>query len=283
MQLASQFLTPADINALPSRAADHRLAYGADPLQFGDLRMPATVGPHPVAIVIHGGCWLTAFADLRYSAALSDALRDTGVATWNIEYRRADHPGGGWTGTFDDVADAVDHLRLLAPSHNLDLARVIAIGHSAGGSLALWAAGRSRLAANSALYRSNSLNLLGTLVLGGPGDLRAFARTDCDICGSPVVARLLGGAADEVPERYAQASPMEMLPLSVRQILITGEHDAAVPQELGDAYVAAACQAGDDARHIVVPDAAHHEYCSPTAATWPFVLQAARTLIGAAA
>lgn len=283
MQLAPQFLTPADVNALPSRAADQRLAYGADPLQLGDLRLPATAGPHPVAIVIHGGCWLTGFADMRYSAALSDTLRDTGVATWNLEYRRADYPGGGWTGTFDDVADAVDHLRLLAPSHSLDLARVIAIGHSAGGTLALWAAARCRLAAESPLYRANPLELRGVLVLGGPGDLRAFARIDCDICGSPVVARLLGGAAAEVPQHYAQASPIEMLPLGVRQILITGEHDAAVPQELGDAYVVAACQAGDDARHIVVPGAAHHEYCSPCAATWPFVLQAARTLIGSAA
>ncbi len=213
MQPTPQFLTPAEVNALPSRTADHRLVYGADPLQFGDLRLPTTAGPHPLAIVIHGGCWLTAFADLRFSAALADALRDTGVATWNIEYRRADYPGGGWTGTFDDVAGAFDHLRLLAPAYNLDLARVIAIGHSSGGSLALWAAARSRLATESALYRANPLDLLGALVLGGPGDLRAFAKVDCEICGSPVVARLLGGTADEVPERYAQPSPVELLPL----------------------------------------------------------------------
>ena len=121
--------------------ADHRLTYGSTPLEFGELRLPKTPGPHPVAVLIHGGCWvdrlpgrdprITGFEPLRPFAA---ALTAAGVATWNIEYRRAGHRGGGWPGTFQDVASATDFLRKLAPKHDLDLTRVVLVGHSAGGS-----------------------------------------------------------------------------------------------------------------------------------------------------
>lgn len=141
--LAGQGLRPADVNALPSRPADARVTYGADPLQFGDLRLPSGKGPFPVAVVIHGGCWVSTFATLQNTAAMADALRDAGIATWNVEYRRLDNPGGGWPGTFTDVGIAADHVRVLAKTYPLDLSRVLAVGHSAGGHLALWLAGRS--------------------------------------------------------------------------------------------------------------------------------------------
>lgn len=279
MTSQTQYLTPAEVNALPSRPADARLAYGVDPLQFGDLRLPKTQGPHPVAIVVHGGCWVSAFADLQNSAALADALRESGIATWNIEYRRIDHAGGGWPGTFTDVAAAVDHVRVLAVAHNLDTGRVITVGHSAGGALGLWAAARSRVQPESELYRANPLALQGALVLGGPGDLRAFAPLASVACGRPVVEELIGGTIDQVADRYGQASPISLLPLGVRQIFLTGEYDATVPRHLADAYVAAAQAAGDDAQHVVVANAAHHEYGAPTAVTWPVVLQSVRALM----
>lgn len=147
--LRAQYLNPSDVNALPSKPPDARIFYGRDPLQFGDLRLPKGSGPHPVAIVIHGGCWLSAMADLRNTAALADALRDNGVATWNIEYRREDSPGGGWPGTFQDVAHAADFLRQIALKYSLDLGRVVALGHSSGGHLALWLAARHRLPGDS--------------------------------------------------------------------------------------------------------------------------------------
>src|SRR5688572_17960292 len=92
---SGQRLRPRDIDALPSRPADFRVAYGQDPLQFGELRLPAGKGPFPLAIVIHGGCWVSRFATLQNTAAMADALRGAGMATWNIEYRRLDQPGGG--------------------------------------------------------------------------------------------------------------------------------------------------------------------------------------------
>src|SRR5215468_7306163 len=126
-----------DILTLPPPPYDLRVAYGKGDFQFADLRLPPGKGPHPVVIVIHGGFWRAAY-DLVYAGHMSAALTRRGVATWNIEYRRVGHPGGGFPGTLDDVAAAVDHLAQIAPSHSLDLSRVIAIGHSAGGHLALW-------------------------------------------------------------------------------------------------------------------------------------------------
>lgn len=92
----AQFLRPRDIDMLPAAPADHRISYGSDPVQFADLRLPKGKGPFPVAVVIHGGCWISTFADLRNTAPLSDALRNAGLATWNVEYRRVDQNGGGW-------------------------------------------------------------------------------------------------------------------------------------------------------------------------------------------
>jgi acetyl esterase/lipase len=123
--------------------ADHRIYYGTNLVQFGDLRLPKGPGPHPVAIVIHGGAWGSAVA-LHYTSVLSAALTCAGVATWNIEYRRIGG-GGGWPTTFQDVAAAADFLRVLATHFPLDLNRVVATGHSAGGHLSLWLAARHRL------------------------------------------------------------------------------------------------------------------------------------------
>jgi arylformamidase len=131
-----RLLRPSDIDTLSAKPATARIAYGPDSLQFGDLRLPDTPGPHPVVIVIHGGCWVSRFANIRNSTALADALRDAGFATWNVEYRRTDSPGGGWPNTFLDVARATDHLRELAKRYPLDLTRTVAVGHSAGGHLA---------------------------------------------------------------------------------------------------------------------------------------------------
>lgn len=131
-----RYLSADDILKLPARAPDARIAYGSDPLQFGELRLPEGRGPFPVAIVIHGGCYQKRFADLRIMDALSTALTAEGMATWNIEYRKIDEPGGPWPGMFRDIASGVDYVRQLASKYPLDLKRVIAVGHSAGGHLA---------------------------------------------------------------------------------------------------------------------------------------------------
>ena len=265
------FLRPADINALPSKAADARIAYGADSLQFGDLRLPHGAGPFAVAIVIHGGCWVHAYAAAQNAAALADALRDAGVATWNVEYRRRDDAGGGWPGTFLDIAAAADSLRAVARRYPLDLTRVVAVGHSAGGQLSLWLAARRKIAPNSPLHTANPLALAGVVSLAGPGDLRDFDSYGDGMCGEGTIPKLLGGSIDQVPDRWHDASPSSYLPLGVPQVMIAGEFDRIMPRKNLELWANAARSAGDDVDVVVVPGAAHHEVMSPASVTWPAI------------
>jgi acetyl esterase/lipase len=275
--LAPAFLTVPDVLGLPAGPADARVAYGSDPAQYGELRLPPGPGPHPVVVVVHGGCWLGEY-DLATTSALADALRHAGVATWHLEYRRIDMPGGGWPGTFHDIADGVDALRFLAVPHGLDLGRVVVTGHSAGGHLALWAASRHKVPAVSDIFSANPLRPCGAVVLAGPCDLRRFVDLQESSCGGPVVTRLLGGWPDEVPDRYQAASPIELLPIGIPQAIITGAHDPTVPPGLGAAYAGAARAAGDEVGHLVVPAAAHFEVIAPGSVAWPVVKREVRRL-----
>ncbi|MEW6211628.1 MAG: alpha/beta hydrolase [Acidobacteriota bacterium] len=274
----TRLLGPQDVNNLPAAPADHRISYGSDPLQFADLRLPKGEGPFPVAVIIHGGCWISNFADLQNTAPLSDALRRSGLATWNIEYRRVDNTGGGWPGTFNDVATAIDHLKTIAETYKLDLNRVIAIGHSAGGHLALWAAARHRLPKTSPLFAENPLRLRGAVNLGGPGNLQSFFPTQRLVCGDSPITRLLGGSPGEVPQRYRDASPSELLPLGVRQILITGAKDSVVPPDYGRQYEAEARKSGDEIEMIVIDNAGHFEVIAPNSTAWSAVERAVLSL-----
>jgi acetyl esterase/lipase len=259
--LWAQRLSPRDVDAMPSKPADARVAYGKEPAQFGDLRLPKGSGPFPVVVILHGGCWIAEVASLQNTAAFADALRDAGVATWNVEYRRVGEAGGGWPGTFEDVGAAVDHVRELAVRYPVEPKRVVVTGHSAGAHLALWAAARTRLPKASPLHADSPLPLAASVPLGGPGDLRDFETYGSNICG-PGLESLLGGKADEQAERYAQASPAELLPLGVRQILIVGEHDPVMPPRSREAYVEKAKKAGDAAELLVVPGS-HFEVIAP--------------------
>src|SRR5215475_14568454 len=117
---ARQGQSSRDVLTRPAPPVDHRLSYGPNEFQFGDLRLPKGAGPHPVAIVIHGGCWMSEYG-LTYMGHLSATLTEDGVATWSVEYRRVGNQGGGWPGTFEDVSLAADHLRKISNQYHLDL------------------------------------------------------------------------------------------------------------------------------------------------------------------
>jgi acetyl esterase/lipase len=245
-----------------------RLAYGSNPLQFGDLRLPAGLATHaPVAIVVHGGCWRSSIASLGYMDGVAEALRTAGFATWNVEYRGADVAGGGWPGTFTDVAAAADHVRELARRYPIDAERAIAIGHSAGGHLALWLAARRKLPPTNEIRGADPLPLRAVVDLAGPGDLREVAGRVADICGGPVLEDLLGGGPGAVPERWAAASPIALLPLGVRQVLVAGVDDVVMPPAVRDAYAAAAREAGDAAESVGV-QGGHREVVAPGSQAW---------------
>lgn len=275
---ANWFFTPADVNALHSKPANYTINYGSDPKQIAQLRLPETPGPHPVAMIIHGGCWTHAFADLNNTAALADALRDLGFATWNIEYRGLDDKGGAFPGTFEDVANAADYLRTIATKYSLDLNKIIVIGHSAGGHLALWLAGRHNLPTNSPLYKANPISFRGIISLGGVPDLQSFRKHSQDICGTDIVSALLGPKEDEITKRLPQTSPAAMLPLQMEQILIYGTDDKVTPDDLSS-YIKASKRAGDRIKLIKIPFAAHFEYLVPNSVTWPILVYEARSLI----
>jgi acetyl esterase/lipase len=276
---AARLMTPQDLDALPHRAPDRRIAYGNSRQQYGELRVPAGPGPHPMAIIIHGGCFKAAYATADYAAPIGDALKDQGIASWNIEYRRLGDPGGGWPGTYRDVGRAVDYLRTLAKPYNLDLARVVVVGHSAGGHLAMWAAGRSRVPKQSALYTANPLPIRGAVDLAGPLDLSAHIAEYEGLCRDSVITSLMGGTPATRPERYAQASPIKLLPYGLPQVLVLGTYEDFVPMPLMRAYADAARRAGDSVRVVHVRGAGHFEIASPRSYAWPPVLRAIRALL----
>ena len=269
-------LSQQDVARLNVAPADHRIAYGSDVMQFGDLRLPEGSGPHPLAIIVHGGCWLAAFADLQLMAPLSDALRRAGIATWNIEFRSVDRPGGGWPNTLLDVASAVDYSRELATRYRLDLKQVVVMGHSAGGHLAQWAAARHRLPESSPLFRENPLQVSGMVGLAGINDLQRYFHESAS-CGKSI-PRLLGGSPAEVPERSREASPVEMLPLGVKQVLIIGSRDTIVHPQHNRTYADMARKSGDDVDLMVLDGAAHFDVIAPNSPVWPTIEAAVRSM-----
>ncbi len=262
---AARLLRAGDLDTLTLRDAGRRIAYGPDSLQFGELRLPPDLGARegaPVAMVVHGGCWISSFATLRNTAALADSLAAQGVATWNVEYRRADHPGGGWPGTFTDLANAADYLRVLARQYPLDTARVVAVGHSAGGQLALWLASRANLPPASPLTTGAPLALTGVVSLGGVSDLDEFATRLPGGCGRGA-AMLLGGTPAALPDRVALASPIRRVPLGVPSAHVAGEQDGIAPESVRVAYVRAAVAAGDPSPFNVTVPGGHFEVIAP--------------------
>jgi acetyl esterase/lipase len=223
-----------------------RLFYGENPLQFADLRLPGGGQSSPVVTVIHGGFWRNRYG-LDYIEPFCDALTAAGVATWNLEYRRLGDAGGGWPGTFEDIAAAAEHLKSLSGESNLDLTGTIAIGHSAGGHLALWLASEKK-------WMTGAISLAGVLDLRRAWELRLSGN---------VVAEFLGGSPEEVPARYDFASPSERLPLGVPQKLLHGTADADVPYEISERYAAAAQARGDDAELIRLEGSGHFELVDP--------------------
>lgn len=276
---SARLMTPGDLQALPSRAPDLRVNYGDDSSQFGELRVPSGPGPHPVVVLIHGGCFKAAYATLRDMAPMGDALKDVGIATWNVEYRRLGQPGGGWPGTYLDVGRAVDYLRMLADSNALDLSRVVVVGHSAGGHLAMWAVARARVPASSDVHMAKPLAVRGVVDLAGPVDLTANIEGYQELCRDSVITGLMGGRPAEMPGRYAQASAIKLLPLGIPQLFVIGDHEDFVPRPLAEAYVRAATRDGDSVRLMVLPNAGHFEIASPRAATWSRVESAIRALL----
>jgi acetyl esterase/lipase len=243
----------------PPPTPNARATYGPAPEQFGDLRLPPGDGPHPVMVMLHGGFWRARY-DLQHTGHLCAALTAHGVATWNVEYRRVGDVGGAYPNTLRDAGLAVDHLRKIAPKYNLDLDRVVLVGHSAGGHLAVWSAGRHRIPEGDPLHILDPLPVRAVVALAGAVDLGLCWRMHLS---NDAVVELMGGSPEEVPERYATASPGTLLPLGVKQVLIHGSRDPDVPYEISQFYAERAKSLGDDATLVTLKGAGHFEVIDP--------------------
>jgi len=255
-----------------------RISYAhQSPHQFGILRLPSRPGPHRVVALLHGGCWLAEY-DCAHVESMAAAICARGAAIWSIEYRRLGHDGGGWPGTFRDVALGLDHLRALAPTRSLDLDRIVAVGHSAGGHLALWLSARRKLVPSSDLFVADPLAVAGVVSLAGIADLRAFALGAGRCNGS--VRPLLGGEGARVAERYPQASPLELVPLGVPLRIVHGARDAIVPVAQSEGLASAERARGGDVALDVLPRAGHFDLIAPFAEAWAKVERRVLELAG---
>lgn len=270
-----------DFMQLAKPAPTLEIRYGAAPNQAIDVFLPRGQGPHPLAILIHGGCW----ADLP--GATREQLRPPaadwarrGVAVWSIGYRRANEAGGGYPHMYRDVALAVDRVRGEAARLNIDTARSVLVGHSAGGHLALWAASRASLPAGSPLVQQDApLAVRNVVSVAGVGNLQTFSPAIPSTCGPGVLEGMTGDGAD----RFADVSPARLaLPAAVRSVvLVSSSADKLVPLQAARDYRDAHQASAERIRLRDVADAGHFDLVAPAAPAAEVVFEEVRRAVAA--
>jgi len=276
----TQPLTLLDYMALNGPAPTAHLAYGAAPSQYVELFLPPGSGPFPVVFLVHGGCWLKEFAGITQMRNLAGALMAQGIATWSVEYRRADEEGGGYPGTYQDVAAALDLLGAQASIHHLDTRRLVAMGHSAGGHLVQWLAGRTVLPPTSPLYQAHPFPVKQVIALGSIGDLRRRASSLKSICGIEA-AQITGMPSTDRPDVYSDTSPAELMPNGSTTVLINGALDSISPPETAIDYAERAAKAGDKISTVVLRHASHYDEVAAASPAWAMILPVILTALGA--
>lgn len=255
-------MSAEDILSKPQPPPDERVAYGADANQFLEVRLPRTKQLHSILLNIHGGYWRAQY-DLTHAGHLCEALRSAGVATFNAEYRRVGNTGGGWPGTFEDVRSAYRFVQQEHSRFHLDLDKLVVMGHSAGGQLALC------LAAHETSVR-RAISLAGVVDLK-----KAYALH----LSHDAVAEFLGGKPDAVPEHYREADPMEFGITHARQWLLHGKDDDTVPPEFSRDYVTLKKKAGESVTLMEIPHAGHFELIDPASEAFKQVASTVLTAV----
>lgn len=273
----------------PRPEPDSKVAYGPDQMHKADLWLPAGKGPHPTVLMVHGGCWQTEIADRRIMNWIADDLRKRGIAVWNIDYRGVDRDGGGYPGTFADAAAAADALRGQAGRHRLDLRPLVAIGHSAGGHLALWLAARSSAAARSPgplipraspLLAADPLPIDTVVSLGGLPDLELAATPPGSGCGTEVIEKLVGPPTLSSRSVYADTSVPRLAPLGVEQVLVNGLQDRIIPTAFAEDYADKMRAAGDRVTVRMIDRTGHVELIAPETAAWAAAVEEIQNALG---
>ena len=264
---------PGDPRSVLTRASPPPAAtvhYGPAPDQFVDLRPPAVIDAtlRPLVVVIHGGFWRAEY-DRQHTGPLAAALADLGYPVAQLEYRRVGQPGGGWPGTLEDVLAGVDALPGLVaralPDAPVAPGPPVLLGHSAGGQLALWYAGR----------RPDAVRAV--VALAPVADLAEAHRLDLD---EGAVRDFLGGGPEVFPERYAAADPIRSAGVPVRTVVVHGVLDQQVPPALSRRFVSIAETTGRDMMLIELDECEHFGLIDPESMAWPHVTHALRFASG---
>lgn len=263
-----------DLYSQPQPSTGIRIAYGDGDLQFSELWLPEGEGPHPTVLMIHGGCWQTDIAERDIMNWIAEDLRLRGIAAWNIEYRGVDREGGGYPGTYEDVLAASDSLMANWDRYNLNVEPIVAIGHSAGGHLALWLAARQSAFTGQPLTGEHRLPIAAVISQGGLPDLEAGALREGHPCGTEA-SRLMMGNQPEL------TSPQRMHATMAPQILVNAALDRIAPPEYAEAYRNA--NLARDATNIelvTIPGEGHVELVSPGTASWERQVQLIEEALG---
>ena len=260
-------------------STDHRIPYGPGKLQFGDLRLPKLAAGEraPVLMFVHGGWWKAEYG-LEYGGHLCAAMKASGFASWSIEYRRVGDAGGGWPGTFEDVAAGYDFLPTVARTYSLDLTRIVVAGHSAGGHLAFWLAGRHHLPEAGPLsHLRQATPMAGVVALAGAVDLRLTI----DLAGwftfahdKQEVITFMGASPEQAPDRYHAGDAGELVPLNVPQWLLQGSNDDQIPPQLPARWAERGRRMGETITVDMIPGADHFDVVDPESKAWPRVRDA---------
>ena len=264
--------------ALNGPQATAQIAYGPAPSQYAQLFRPSGAGPFPV-VLVHGGCWTVQFGGIKQMRNVANALSSQGIAVWNVEYRRVDEEGGGYPGTYQDMHAALDSLQHHASQYQLDTSRIVAMGHSAGGQLVQWIAGRAKLPKTSPLYQEKFLPINNIISLGGLADLRheeKLIKSSCD----RDIPQLAGSASTDRPDIYSDTNAADLIPNGTRTVLITGELDTISPPRVAHDYAAKAVKAGDHAEVLILPGASHYDEIAATSPAWKMVLPVIKQMLG---
>lgn len=268
---------------------DETITYGDQGMQRIDLWLPSGKGPHPTVLMVHGGCWQSDIADRRIMSWIADDLRRQGIAVWNIDYRGVDRDGGGYPGTFIDAAAAADAIRLYAPRYGLAISPLVAVGHSAGGHLALWLAARRSAMANadnplippgSPILGPDSIRIDTVVSLGGLPDLELAATPPGSGCGTEVIEKLVGPPTLSSRNVFADTSVPRLAPLGTRQVLINGREDRIIPAAYAYDYERKMRTAGDDVRVRMLERTGHVELIAPESEAWAAAVEEIRAALG---
>ncbi len=276
--------------------AQTKISYGLDPLQYGELYLPAGDGPFPVVTFLHGGCWRSSEGMINSYRAMSKAMTEHGIAAWNLQYRGATSPGGGWPGTWQDIANGFDALKKVAESYPVDLQQAVVVGHSSGGHFGAWLAMRSQLPPNSEIYVEPQVNLMALVMTDAyinPLMIDSIGETGEMYCGEPLLEKLVGGSVEDNIDNFLQISPLEWLPWGIPQeyVVSTYRYPVSLPRVLAQGktsmrtppdYPALAVIAGDEINVRLISNESHGGFTREGSRGYDAAISAVLRLLGKA-